>query len=272
MGLKDYSVKKIELFNESKGVKKRFLIEFFNESRKLAEIKSYLLRNIDSIIEENWGKFTKDFIIKHILRANRLQIVRENDKIVGLAAVSKLMVKGKHLLYLEFTVVNEDYQGYHLSTVLNAEIIVNEFFKSFIARGFKRLNVVTLTRNVRVLAALKKFSSYIYPDPQEFKMEGKLSPATDETWMFSKEILKKSWKPDRQLLREGNVLVGSYELMPWLILPKMQRHYDRALLEMGEKYLGYSEREDKEFIVHTKFSLYSILRYLFWSRYLVKKK
>lgn len=261
---KAYTVKTLKITNDE-GVKKYLQVESFFESRRLQEIKIYLLKNIDKIIEQQWGKFSKDFIIHHILKAHRLKLVRKDDEIVALAAGSSKVVNGRSILYLEFTVIHEKYTGYNLSTILNGEMVADEFIGGLFRRKLAPLDIVTITRNLRVVGSLSKYASYIYPDPAQYEKQGALSPAKDETWEIVNEILRTSWNPQRKLEREGCVLVGSYEDTPWLITRKTQGHYRKAIRDMFEQYLLLSKRSDREFIVHVKYNLISLFKYLLWS-------
>lgn len=243
---------------------KLFQFECFRESKELESIRTFLLKNIDQIIEENWGKFGKDFILQHIIKAKRLQLVRYNNKIIAIASASKKTINKKHVLYLEFTVINQNFQGYDLSIILNADMIVDEFVESMIQRKFKSLHVMAITRNLRVLGSLKHFASFIYPDPESIDNDNKLPLANNETWELARTILKQSWNPNRKLLREGCVLIGSYENTPWLISPVPQKHYNQQIQTLGEEFLELKKNKDKEFIVHVKYNILSILKYLVW--------
>jgi len=267
--VKGYSTNIVNLINSSKE-KRTFVIETFQDSRELEEIKTYLLKSIDQVIEKNWGKFSKDFISHHIIKANRLKIVRTDNEIVGIAAASLKKINNIDLLYLEFTTFHVKAQGFHLTVILNGAFIAEEYMRRLKSFILKPLNVITITRNIRVLGALTHFASYIYPDYREFERNGKLNPAPDNTWNLILKVLNNSWNPARKLLREGSVLVGSYEDAPWLILPKVQKHYNQALLAMGEKYLEFKSKSDKEFIVHAKFQLMSVIKYKIWQQSIIK--
>lgn len=259
----DYSAKVIKIHSSDQNyADKTFIIESFRESRRLEEIRTYILKNIDKIIEKSWGKFGKGFIIQHILRADRIKIIRDQEEIIAIAAASVKNIFNRQILYLEFTAIDPRYQGYNLSTKLNASMIQEEFFRGLFSRKLKPLDVFTITRNLRVIGSLSNFATYIYPNPKKFEQNGKLDPANNETWKFVQEILKTSWNPQRKLLREGSVLIGSYEDTPWLILPSTQRHYRQSVKELGEQYLHLGERSDREFIVHVKYSIFSILKYI----------
>ncbi|MFZ6035906.1 MAG: hypothetical protein ACOYUK_02085 [Patescibacteria group bacterium] len=275
--LKGYSAKIIKLFRNGDVIGRKFQLETFYESKKLQELKKYLLINIDSIIESNWGKFSKEFIIHHILKSQIIKIIRNEEKIVAFASASFKDVNNFPILYLEFTVVNEKYQGYNLSTKLNGDMIAEEVLRGLISRRFKPLNVITITRNMRVVGSLSRLAKKIYPDPEEFGKYGKLKDADDDTWGIVTEILRQSWNPKRKLEREGCVLIGSYEDTPWLIRPKVQSHYRNSVKEMGRYYLRFHERADREFIVRATFNIASIIKYYLWRfnffqlRYLFKK-
>ncbi|MDP2684721.1 MAG: hypothetical protein Q8P20_06835 [bacterium] len=262
---KKYSTKVIKLYKNGDKIGRSFQIETFYESKELDKIKTFLLKNIDKIIEQNWGKFSKEFIIHHILKSQIIKILRNEEKIVAFASASYKNILDLPVLYLEFTVVNEKYQGYNLSTKLNGDFIAEEVVRGLISRKFKPLNVVTITRNMRVVGALSRMAKSIYPDPEKFKKYNKLRPADNTTWKIVNEILRESWNPDRKIEREGCVLVGSYKDTPWLINPKVQNHYKNSIKEMGKKYLKFHERADREFIVRVSFNLYSVIKYYLWS-------
>jgi len=263
--MSDYAVTTIKLYKNGDTTPKIFILETFNESKKLQEIKIHILQNIDKIIEKGWGKFSKDFISHHILKANRLKLVRDGDKIVALAAASLKEYNNHKLLYLEFTLVSPEYQGYALLVYLNGTIIIGEMINRVKRLNFKKLDVITITRNPRVLATISHFASYMYPNPKQFqKMGGKLMPSNIETWDLLNAVLKDSWNPKRTLLREGSVLLGSYLDMPWLITPTIQKHYLTSAMNMAEKYLAYKSHADKEFMVHAKISVMAIPRFIYW--------
>lgn len=251
-------------FHQPSGLSKKFRIDTYYESIKLEGVKLYLLKYLDGIIEEGWGKFSKDFIMHHVLKAQKLKIVFDGSNIIGFASASYKYLLEKKIFYLEFTVIQKTYRGYNLSTLLNADMISEEIFFGLIDRRFSPLDVVTITRNMRVIGSLSRFASYIYPDPKQFEKYGKLNPANNFTWRLFNEILRQSWNPKRKLLREGGVVFGSYELTPWLIVPKVPKHYKRSIQDMGEAYLQLSRNVDREFIVYVRFNVASTLKYLIW--------
>lgn len=257
---------KVVTLKSKTGDQRAFVIETFFESEKLEEVKYFLLKNIDKIIEKNWGKFGKDFISRHVIKANRLKIVRFNNEIVAIASASYKRFAGSQALYLEFTVVNEAVQGYNFSVYLNGEFIVGEIIRRSIKLNFFPLHVVTITRNLRVLGAMTKFASSIYPDYRDFGANKKLPLPNGHDWKIAQDVIKDSWNPARLLEKEGHVLVGSYEDTPWLILPKAQKHYLRSLHEMGEQYLHFHSRDDREFVVVAKFNFASVVKFVFWKK------
>lgn len=261
MPRKDYKVKILNLKNHCLPPIS-VVEETFNESKRLQELKIFLLKNIDSVIDKTWGKFGKDFILRHIIKANLLKIVRDNDKIVGIASATKKEYGGQEILYLEFTVISEKYQGYNLSSILNAEFVIDEFFSKIYKWWFKPLTIVTITRNLRVMGALSKFATYVYPDANEFTRNGKLSEAPDWVWSITNDILLNSWNPKRKIEREGNVLIGSYENTPWLLVDQTQKYYKDSVKEMAEKYLELQKKADKEFILFAQYSLVSMMKIL----------
>jgi hypothetical protein len=260
---KDYTARNIQLRNKD-NQKATLIVETFRESKKLEDLKIFLLKNIDNIVNENWGKFGKDFLVQHIVRSDILKIVRHENEIVAIASATHKKYLHTKVLYLEFTVVNQKYQGYSLSTRLNADMIVDEYKFHFIKYLFFPLTAVTITRNMRVAGAIGKFASYIYPNPATFGRLGTVNDAPDKVWLVAKELLAQSWNPKRKLLREGNVLIGSYENTPWLITDISQRHYSKNITGMYEKYLELSKKSDREFIFFARFNVLSIFKYLLW--------
>ncbi len=256
---KDYYIKQLRI--RGNGKYKLFVLESFNESKKLYNIRNFILQNIDQIINEGWGKFSKDFIRKHIIFAKRLLVLRNGEKIIAIAAASEKKIINKAMLYLEFTVVHPNFRGFNLLSKLNYILIRDAFLGNlFVKGGGLSLEVITITPNMRVLATLAKVASFIYPNPFEADDNGRISQADDTTYKIAQEIITTSDDPSRQIEREGLVLKGSYRNTPWLIHDQPLRHYNENINLFCKKYIEYDKRSDKEFIIRAIITPKSFLK------------
>jgi hypothetical protein len=257
--------KYISLNSVEDGKKSTFLIRFFSPSVELEKIKYTIIQDIDRLVENGWGKFSKDFLLKHIIQSSRLVVVWHEGEIAAVCSASNKKFKAKAVLYLEFTVVKRKFRSFSLSTYLNGEIIAEFYLRSFYHRFGKSIYLVTLTRSPRVIGSLSNFCRKVYPSLKYYK-NGRLIPAENETWFIIKAIVESSWKPDRVVDREGAVLHGSYSAMPWLLEPKQEKHYRNDISKFCEQYLKISEKADREFIVVAEYNLLSFLKYKLWNR------
>lgn len=256
---KDYYIKQFKTKKDK--VERHLVLESFNESKKLYNIRNYILQNIDQIIDESWGKFSKDFIRKHIIFSKRLLILRDGSHIIAIAAASEKKIIDKPVLYLEFTVVHPDFRGLSLLSRLNYILIRESFLSNlFVKGGGLRLEVMTITPSMRVLATLARVAQFIYPNPFKADAHGRISPADDTTYRMAKEIIATGDNPNRQIEREGLVLIGSYRNTPWLIPEKPLRHYNERVNLFCKRYIEYDRRSDKEFIVRATITPSSFLK------------
>jgi len=255
---KDYYIKKLIIKD---GGVNNFILESFKLSKKLYDIRNYILQNIDQIIDESWGKFSKDFIRKHIIFSKRLLILRIKDRIVAIAAASDKKLAGKKVLYLEFTVVHPEFRGLNILSRLNALFIGEFFLKNLISTCNLSIEIMTITPSMRVLASLANVASFIYPNPFKANSEGRIIPADEQTYVMAKELIAISNDPNRHVKREGLVLIGSYRNTPWLIQEKPLKYYDERVNLFCKKYIEYDKRSDKEFIVRAKITLISFVKF-----------
>lgn len=254
------SYKKNIVFKRN-GKKTILLLERYSSSKELDDVRKKLIRILDEVIDINWGKFGNDFIRKHIIYANKLLIVRDNQKVVALAAASRKTVLDHEILYLEFTVVHPSYEGLGVSRRLNEIIITEAFLERLIKKHSQKLEVMTISPNLRIVSSLAKAASKIYPNPFQADHEGKVPMPETEVLNMARELIKKSDYPNRRVNPEGLVLEGSYYLTPWLIREKPQLYYDTNVNLFGKKYIEYHKRADKEFIIWARFDLVGIVKY-----------
>jgi len=227
------------------------------------EKQSQFIKDMGILSANNWGDFGDDFIKKHILASYLVLVLRKNnDKIVGLASISKKNLCAKTVYYYELTVVDHDLESLNLTFVMNHGLMKRLFIEN-ILKGKTELEFILITPNMRVLGLLSHITDFIYPNPYLFdKKTKKIPKADDETWEMAKELIRQSDYPKRKIHREGCVLEDSYIDTPWLIYEpnKVPKHKDNIINEFGETYLQYSEKSGKEFVVRVKYSLFKILR------------
>lgn len=228
------------------------------ETKQLQFIKDMSLLSVN-----NWGDFGKDFIKKHVLASYLVLVLKKSEeKVVGLAAISKKNLCGKTVYYYELTIVDHDLESSNLTFVMN-HILMKKLFIESISKGKFELEFILITPNMRVLGLLSHITDFIYPNPYLFDKKTKRIPKADnETWEMVKELIKQSDYPKRKVHREGCVLEDSYIDTPWLIYKpnRVPKHKDDIVNEFGENYLQYSKKSGKEFVVRVKYNLFKVLR------------
>lgn len=221
------------------------------EARKLTEI--------------NWGDFGNEFIKNHVFHAESVLLLRDkNNRLIGLASISTKNICSKKIYYFELTVVDKEYESLKLSFRMNYLLAKKIIISNFLSCRFS-LDFMLITPNMKMLGSLANIAGFIYPNPYEFNVENNRIPSADtETWEMAQELIKNSDKPKRIIRREGLVLEGSNTDTPWLIYEpgEAPKYRDDVVNIFGEYYLGYSRKEDKEFIVRVNFTLINIIRSL----------
>lgn len=223
-----------------------------------------LMTAIDGILMDAWGGFPRDFLEKHIEQSDsRLIFAKEKGEYIGFCSMSKKCISGVTVHYMEFLVVKRAFQekgaGSHLSWMMFKHLLISNFFLLLI----QPLEIMFITPNIRVLARVARFASFIYPNPYSVEKDGSIRPADNVTWSMAQELIRNSDNPKRRLHREGLILEGSYVETPWLIydMDNAPSVEDKRVMSFVKKYLGYHTGEDKELVVRARISLSSILHY-----------
>lgn len=228
--------------------------------------KKFLTKELGDILRDSWGTFPEDFIEKHIISsAEYLVLARLRGEFIGFCALSIKKILSFRILYIEFLVLRKNFQNLGLSSHLCYLVLRPYILKNFLRNPLRTMDIMFISPNIRVVSNMRKFASFIYPDPFAANSEARIPPADDTTWNMARELIKNSDNPNRRLNREGLVLEGSYASTPWLIydLENIPWHIDSRVNKFAEKYLGYGNREDKEFVVRARIDLLSLFRYLF---------
>jgi hypothetical protein len=241
-------------------LEKLFNLKFLDSS-----LKAVLSKDIQSLLSNCWGPFPDNFVEKHILEADKMIIARVQNRCIGLCVMSVRSVLGIRIHYIEFLLVNKEFQKSGLGLFLSFMMIKQEIFKNFssILIG-KPLEIFFITPNIRVLSSTARFASFIYPNPYLADKNGIIGPADEETWSIAQELLRVSDNPNRELERIGLVLKKSYANMPWLIYNNDTApwHRNESINVFARNYLGYHNNEDREFMVRVHINFFSIVRYL----------
>jgi len=217
------------------------------------------------LTEKNWGDFGNEFIKNHVFHAESVLLLRDkNNQLIGIASISTKNICSKKIYYFELTVVDKEYESLKLSFRMNYLLARKIIISNFLS-GKLSLDFMLITPNMRMLGSLANIAGFIYPNPYEFSVDNERIPSADtETWEMAQELIKISDKPKRKINREGLVLEGSNIDKPWLIYePGEAPKYREEIVNIfGEHYLGYSRKEDKEFVVRVNFTLSNIIRSL----------
>jgi hypothetical protein len=231
-----------------------------HDKRKLTVEIHFLLTNA-------WGAFPNNFVEEHIFNSDKMLIAKIDKKLVGICNLNIKNVQGKKIHYLEFLVIDKEYQNSGLGSYIFFRCIKSEIFKNiFNLLSGQPLEIFFITPNIRVLSRMARFSSFIYPNPYLADSQGRIPLVDQETWEIAHTILKMSDNPARNLEREGLVLFGSYAETPWLIYNNDNApwHHQDKLNIFARRYLGYHKNEDKEFMVRSHLNIFSIFRYIFY--------
>jgi len=230
----------------------------------LSSNESKVKKGIREFLKYCWGDFGEDFIEKHIINTNWALFLREDDRLVGITAVSKKNILNKNIYYLEFTGLLPEIRSLGLMGRINSILFNHIFIDNLIKNGKLTVDIMFISPNPRVLGFLAKVAKFMYPNPLLFDTETKkIPPADEETWQIVEELIRQSDKPNRILHRDGCVLEGSYADMPWLIYKKDEVPWYRNKLvnDFCETYLDYQKEEGKEFIIRAEITLRSLVVY-----------
>jgi len=223
-----------------------------------------LLNSINDVLNDCWGTFPLEFLEKHISESY-VALGYVDEDLVGLSFVKTKKIAGKKVCYVEFTAVKKEYQRMSLGLLLTIKAIKKCIMSNLLS--IFTFELMFITPNIRVICLLKRYATFVYPDPSKFDISKKRLPiADDRTWKMAKTLISHSDNPNRKLDREALVLHGSYKETPWLLynddtIPWLDNN--AQFNSFVEHYLGYSSRQDREFIVRAKFSILSIVKEIF---------
>lgn len=250
-----------------KGRKFDLVLEKYKNLKEINfHIKGEIGQEIHRLLVNCWGSFPENFVEKHIFFGDKMIIARINGKCIGLCVMSVKTVFDLKIHYIEFLLVDRDFQQGGLGSFLSFEILKDELINNFIDLLLgKSLEIFFITPNIRVLSHATKFASFAYPNPYLANNGGEVELADKQTWEIALELLKRSDNPHRDLNRHGLVLTGSYFNTPWLIYNNDNApwHSNDKINLFAKRYLGYHSGQDKEFMVRLNINLFSVIKYLF---------
>ena len=180
-----------------------------------------------------------------------------DSKLVGMAPIKKLHLRGRTIYSFGLSVVDPDFRGLNLLTKMSA-VLIRRIFAENLLRGKTSVEFVFITPNIRTMGAIARTANFIYPNPYEYDEKTEKIPDADkETWETVKEYLSKTHEKYRSLKRNGCVMEGFYDTHPHLIV-KNRDHVDKKLNAFGKKYLYSSP--GRELVVRAKIDLRAVLR------------
>ncbi len=235
-----------------------------NNLNKTGKVKN----EIREMLSSTWGAFPIEFTDQHVFNADKLTLALNEERCIGFCSLNIRSVFNIKIYYIEFLVIDKEYQNSGLGSVLFFKTIRSEIMKNLLGLLLGRhIEIFFITPNIRVLSRMSRFASFIYPNPSISDESGSIPEADDGTWKIAREILRMSNNPNRKLERDGLVLHGSYKETPWLIYNNDTApwHASPSMNNFARKYLGYQTSEDKEFMVRARINLFSIMKFFLHS-------
>lgn len=220
-----------------------------------------------NLTEKAWGKFPEKFLVEHVMEKSVwIVLAYDKERLIGYCAVSTRNIASRNVFYIEFTVIDPEYQGKRVGPKLTARALRRIILSSIIQLIYPGVEVMFLTPNVRALAKAVSNATFIYPNPYLADSKtGEIEPADNLTWEMAQELINKSDNPNRTIDREGLVLHDSYKETPWLVYKgdSIPWHRNDKVNIFAKRYLGYGNGEDREFIVRMRVDLWSVLKSVF---------
>ena len=251
------------------GIKTNIIFEKYPDLQKINDETKYKLKNeINDLLTKSWGTFPSDFIDGHIFGTKKILIARVKERCVGFCVTSIKIILGIKINYIELLVVDTHFQKSKIGSQLFFRSIKEEILKNILHLLLgKSLEIVFITPNIRTLAHMARFASFIYPNPYLADEKGSIGLADDETWIIANELIKNSDNPGRKLERNGLVLHQSYVNTPWLIYNNDNApwHGKEKINTFAKRYLGYHTGEDREFVVRAHINFLSFIRYILYA-------
>lgn len=246
-------IKKIKV--QKNGKEEVLYAEILKEHSK-TEFAPKIEKEVNEFVIKNWGDFGREYLKHSIHSATYLCVVKNrNNALVGVAPLKKLNISKKEIYFWGLTIIDDKYRGYKLMNQMFKALMSFIFFEN-LKRAKGKIDIVFITHTLKPLRAIKKVSSFLYPDP--YKMHnGKIPMADDETWRIVNKILETNKEKYKTLDREGCIMTGFYEENPHLLRQDEYYSHDSQLNEFARKYLN---EPGKEMVVRAVIDLKSIIK------------
>ena len=220
--------------------------------------KAELARKINLLLKNCWDEFEIEYIYSQIFNSDKIILLFDHGKMIGISAAKYLVIQKKPILYIELTAIEKEYQNQQLSKIVNA-IFIKKYLLINVLKGKMSFFLMGVTPNIRVLSSLSRIVNDMYPNPNN-QVVGE---APDLIWAMSKELLQRLGKPysdySKKLDRTGNIIRGYYFDKPEL-LKNIQKGYDNKEIEgFVEKYMSAGE----EILFVAKITSWDLLKYYF---------
>jgi hypothetical protein len=253
--------KKKKFYFSNSNTKEYLYVEIIkNPGQVLADdIAEKLMKEVDLLVENSWGKFNFDYIKRNVLKSFVILLLRnQDDELVGFAPLKKMKINGRPVYSFGLNVVHPHYRKSNLLKKMNIALTWNILLFNFL-RGKIRTEFIFITPNVRTLSSMCKFSDFVYPDPRDLDRVTRKIPLPDiETFDSVKKFLEISGEDTSRLCAEGCVVSGFYNDKPQLIFKEKPTHNDPFFNEFANKYL-YAE-PGREIVVRAKVNFFKVLK------------
>lgn len=243
-------------------------IEFSFLQRNEFEQKKILFPKFSELVRNSWGEFPSSKLIKYLFDADLVIRAQSGDELVGISEYKRLIDprNGQPYYSLGISVIRNEWKKNSLNVILNTRLIMKAYIDNLFRNRKLTLDLQFVTGNVNFLLIFSKFASFLYPDPRFFDIKkNRLEISDKETWIRARDYVHYYGDMAHKLNREGCVLVGSLDDMPWLAFPinfhKSFENNPPEIIAFIRKYIFSKRGPYNEFVVRVKLNLFSIAQF-----------
>jgi len=223
-----------------------------------------LQSDVRQVEKRSWGD-PGEALITHIVdEAKWLLLVYKEEKLVGVSSIHKKEILGRKVYDYELIAVVPELRGAGMMHRMSDILFRLIFFDNLIHNRQIVVEFLFTTANMQILGSLAKIAHFIYPDPFKYSSTiKKIPPPDEETWEMAEEFIRHDVPPGMKIKKDGCVVEGGYNEIPWLIYDKAHAplYMDRVVNEFAATYLQYDKALGKKVVVRAKITLGSIVKF-----------
>ena len=225
------------------------------------EIFNYCKENIIN----TWGTFPNSYIIHKINTSDAIVLALNGSEIVGFGQYKFYNSNINHVTYcaIGLIIIKQEWQNRSIGNVLLLHLFFRAFIDNLIIYKKYILDIIYVTDNILYISIIKKISNFVYPDISKFDIKKNKQPnADDATWSISKHYLSRVGERIFRLQREGNIISGSYDDVPNLLIKTRQVSIHGHQEKMFYNKYMLNRKKQNEVVVRAKCNLLLLIRLL----------